>query len=82
MLVNVLGQGSTCYAAEVDPDIESVWPRRCLHGDDGVARHGRHLGGFGVGEILQIADVPVRDHHQMPRVVRMQVEHGVHVPTA
>ncbi|MCO5556197.1 hypothetical protein L7F22_009742 [Adiantum nelumboides] len=82
VLVQVLGQRPAGDVAQVQADVERVRRRDLLHGHDGLPGERHQLGGLGVGEVLQLRDVPVGQHHQVPRVVRVQVQQREHLVAA
>ena len=74
MHVQVPADAATGGCAEVDADVERVGLVGPLQGDDGVG-HGRPQLGELVGtEILEVGDLPVRQHHHVSGGVR----EGVH----
>ena len=77
VLVQVSGDARARHAAHVHADVEALraggGPQRAhrLPGELG------QLGGLGVVQLGVVGHVPVRAHHQVTAVVRVQVEHRV-----
>ena len=78
VLVQVVGQRTAGYGAQVETHVERVRrgdrPQRPQRG----AGDGHQLRRLGLVEVLQPRHVPVGHDHEVPRVVRVQVEHRVH----
>ena len=72
-----IGQRTSGRLAEVESNVESVGPRYGLHHPDRLLYESHQFGGLRVGEVFQFRYPAVRHHHQMPRVVRIQVQYRV-----
>src|SRR5580693_5864292 len=82
MHMQMFGQRTARRFAQVQADVEAVWPRHVLDDANRLLCEGHQLGGLLVGEIFQLGYPPIRHHHQMSRVVWVEVEHGVDEFTA
>src|SRR5574337_201990 len=80
--VQVFGQRTARRRPQVQADVEAVRARHRLHDADRLLHERHQLRTLGFGELLQFREAPVRHHHQMPGVVRVQVEHRVDVLAA
>ena len=63
--------------ALVHPDVEAVRPADRAHHPHRRLGEGAELGDLVGGQVGVVGHVPVRDQHQVPGVVRVQVEDGV-----
>src|SRR5271166_5349154 len=82
MHMQMFGQRTARRLPQIQADVEAVWSRHVLDDANRLLREGHQLGGLLVGEIFQLGYPPIRHHHQMSGVVRVQVEHGVDEFTA
>ncbi len=78
MLVNVLGDPGARDHTEVHPDVEAVRAAGSPQSPQRVLREQGHLRGLSVQEISVVSDVAVRNDHDVPGVVRVEVEDGIH----
>ena len=74
VLVEVLRQRAAGDSAEVEADVEGVRPADLAQHAHRLLRRGHQLGHLVGGEVLELGDVPVRQHHQVAGVVGVQVE--------
>src|SRR3984885_286890 len=80
--VQVLGQRTARRLPQIDSDVETVWARYVLDHPNRLLDERHQLAAFRLGQILELRKPAVWHHHQMPRVVRVEVEHGVDQFTA
>src|SRR5882757_2904466 len=73
----MLGQRTTGGRSEVEPDVEAVRPGHTLHHANRLLREGHQLGALRDGEVLELGHPAVGHHHQVPGVVRVEVQHRV-----
>src|SRR3954471_5521411 len=77
MHVQMLGQRAARGLSEVEPDVEAVRIRYRLHHANHLLGERHQLAALVCGEVLELGHPPVRHHHRMARVVRVQVQHDV-----
>jgi hypothetical protein len=77
VLVQVLGQRSARHATEVHPDVERMRLRDGPHGAQRLLGERGDLGALLRRQVLVVRNVAQRQHHQVPGVVRVQVEDDV-----
>src|SRR5690606_10026715 len=82
VLVQVRGDARTGHLTLVDTKIEACGGVDGARHAHGVLSHARELGRLGLVEVRVVRDVAVREHHEVPRVVRVEVEHHVAALTA
>jgi len=75
--MQVGGDASAGHRAQVHADIEAVRAGRLAQSTDGALGELGELGRFLHGQLGVVGYVPVRDHHQVAGIVRVQVEHRV-----
>ena len=75
--VQVLGQRPARRRPQVQADVEAVRPRHVLDDANRLLDERHQLRALGIGQVLELGHPPVGHHHQMPGVVRVEVEHGV-----
>ena len=63
--------------AQIEADVEAVRPRNVLDDANRLLDERHQLAALRLGQILEFGDPAVRHHHQVARVVRVEVEHGV-----
>src|SRR5918912_2488391 len=76
VLVQVVGDPGAGDRALVHPDVEAVRPGHRAHHPHGRLGEPAQLGDLGGGEVGVVGHVPVGHQHQVPGVVRVQVEDG------
>src|SRR5277367_1468189 len=77
MHMQMFGQRTARRLPQIQADVEAVWSRHVLDDANRLLGERHQLGGLLLGQIFELRYPPIRHHHQMPRVIRVEVEHRV-----